>query len=129
MPPPCARQPPTWVTEWVGQQDGPVSAKEVGDALELPDARRYLARLVESGRLERTGRGRYSLPNPMSPLSLPSHSDDEEPPEGTNGTDGTVACEVCGGPNDPERDLLGADCLACHRAGRNDTRVSLAAPD
>lgn len=77
-------------------------------------ARRYLARLVESGRLERTGRGRYSLPNPMSPLSLPSHSDDEEPPEGTNGTDGIVACGVCGGPNDPERDLLGADCLACY---------------
>lgn len=32
---------------------------------------------------------------------------------GGGGADAPV-CSACGGPNDPERDLLGADCLACY---------------
>lgn len=82
-------------------------AADVEKALELPDARRYLARLAESGRITKTGRGLYrgSVPTiPSVPLTLA---------DGTDGTVGTAICETCGEPLDPwlaDQGLAHANC-------------------
>lgn len=71
-----------------------VAPKFVADALGLPDARRYLARLAEKGRLDRTARGLYCIPVPTVPMSQPSPSD------GTQGQMGHGSCRACGEPLD-----------------------------
>lgn len=84
-----------------------VRAADVERALELPDARRYLARLAESGRITKTGRGLYQgcVPTvPSVPLTLA---------DGTDGTVGTPTCETCGEPLDPwlaDQGLTHANC-------------------
>lgn len=69
------------VIAYVTAQSEPVSPSQVAEALTLPDARRYLARLVEAGRLSKAGRGLYT-PVPSVPVSQPFS-------EWDNGTDGT----------------------------------------
>jgi len=71
-----------------------VRAVDVERALEIPDARRYLARLADAGRIEKTGRGLYKGSVPTVP-SVPSVSGN-----GTHGTVGTHLCTGCGEPLD-----------------------------
>lgn len=99
------------IVAFVGKHPEGVSASDVGTALDLKDARRYLSRLVDSGRLERAGRGTYtSVPSvPSVPFEWDnppdgthgtevSHSrDTPSPANGTHGTDGTPLCDICGG--------------------------------
>ena len=71
-----------------------VRAADVERALEIPDARRYLARLADAGRIEKMGRGLYRSSVPTIP-SVPF--------SGADGTDGTVGtlCRSCDEPIDP----------------------------
>lgn len=69
---------------------GEVTAKQVCDALDLPDARRYLARLHDAGKLAKPKRGTYT-PVPSVPMSQLDEGDWDK------GTDGTP---VQGGPDD-----------------------------
>ena len=48
------------IVEYVSTQLRPVSPSEVEKALQIPEARRYLTRLVEQGRLHRPARGLYA---------------------------------------------------------------------
>jgi len=73
------------IVAFVTEQGRPVTPKEVESALDLPDARRYLARLVEGGRLARSGRGQY-MSVPTNP-SVPTESLLD--PEWDDETDGT----------------------------------------
>lgn len=83
-------------------EDG-VRASDVEQALDLPDARRYLARLVASGRLTRLARGVYggpsSTPVPTVPVSqedaptIPLSQVGGVPLERDNGTVGTALQE------------------------------------
>lgn len=85
------------IVEFVCSQTEPVTAKTVDDALDIKDARRYLTRLVDAGRLTRPGRGLYA-PVPSVP-SVPSGSGITE--NGTHGTHGTRTCTACNFPLDP----------------------------
>jgi hypothetical protein len=69
-----------------------VRASDVERALEIPDARRYLARLADAGRIDKSGRGLYKASVPTIPsVPLPvAH--------GTHGTVGTHSCAACGEP-------------------------------
>jgi len=72
-----------------------VRAVDVERDLEIPDARRYLARLADAGRIEKAGRGLYKgcVPTiPSVPLPLT---------DGTDGIVGTLLCTGCGEPLDP----------------------------
>lgn len=84
------------IMKWIADQGKPVTPKQVDEALDLKDARRYLARLHEAGRLDRTGRGLYAtVPSvPSVPMDSLHHLN------GTDGTDGTPVfkCTVCGFP-------------------------------
>jgi hypothetical protein len=67
------------IVEFVSQhpEEG-VRAGDVEKALSCPDARRYLARLVESGRLIRPSRGIYAVPHnrvPTVPMSQSPETD------------------------------------------------------
>lgn len=96
------------VLAYVAGQSESVTPKQVEKALELPEARRYLARLATSGRLAKHARGLYSaVPTvPMSqldgaPESLPMSqvgggSDGWD--SGTVGTGPQQACTTCGEP-------------------------------
>jgi hypothetical protein len=66
------------IVDFVSRSGAPVSPKEVESALGIPDARRYLARLAESERLHKVGRGSYT-----TVPSVPS-----VPTEGPDGTTG-----------------------------------------
>lgn len=79
------------ILQWVSAQPEPVTPKQVEDALGLPDARRYLSRLAEAGRLSKPKRGTYT-PVPTVPVSQPDNSE-----EWDNGTVGTP-CLGCGQP-------------------------------
>lgn len=82
------------IVAFVVAQAAPVTPTQVSEALDVPDARRYLARLVDTGRLARSGRGLYT-PVPSVPLSQVGAS------QWDNGTDGTPLlgeCSACGGP-------------------------------
>lgn len=50
------------IVGFVASHDRPVTPKEVDEALDLPDARRYLARLAEAGRLVKRDAGSTSVP-------------------------------------------------------------------
>lgn len=78
-----------------GHPDG-VRAKQVGEELDMPvdDARRYMARLADAGRLEKAARGLYvprvlSVPSVLSGEGIPSQQDTQ---------DGQDTCSVCGYP-------------------------------
>jgi hypothetical protein len=81
------------ILAFVAQHPEGVTPKAVTDALGEPEARRYLARLADTGRLERPARGLYSTPPvPSVPMSQSQEWD--------NGTDGTPLCKACGTPLD-----------------------------
>ncbi|CAN5121059.1 hypothetical protein BH11ACT1_BH11ACT1_19310 [soil metagenome] len=98
------------IVAYVNTQPDGVRAADVEQALELPDARRYLARLADSDRITKTGRGLYKgcVPSvPSVPLPLV---------DGTHGTHGTPTCGECGEP----LDALWADvglCVDCDGVG------------
>jgi len=71
-----------------------VRAADVENALDLGDARRYLARLADSGRIDKAGRGLYMPSVPTVPSVPLPYAD------GTHGTDGTRTCGACGEPLD-----------------------------
>lgn len=87
----------TRVLDYVAAQPEPVTAKQVVDALDVPRARDYLARLVESGRLVKEGRGRYgvsvasvaSVAMEGPPDSDPLWQVSEQMPNATDATDAT----------------------------------------
>lgn len=58
------------ILAYVASQSGPVTPIQVTQALDLPDARRYLARMADTGRLLKAGRGLYTgVPSvPMSQI-------------------------------------------------------------
>ncbi|MEL4358384.1 MULTISPECIES: AAA family ATPase [unclassified Luteococcus] len=62
----------TEVLEYVVRSATPVTPKQVADALQLPDARRYMARLAESGRLRKVGYGTYTGVPPVPVSQLPT---------------------------------------------------------
>ena len=67
------------IVDFVTGYGQPVAPKDVEAALQMPDARRYLARLAEAGRLIKVGRGLYastSTPVPTVPLSQSAGSVD-----------------------------------------------------
>ena len=83
------------ILAFIAKSDTPVSAGDVEAALDIADSRRYLARLVEAGRLHRAARGRYSLrtPVPSVPMSQTETPETHPVNQGTsewdNGTHGT----------------------------------------
>lgn len=81
------------IVDHVSRHPAGVTAADVGKALELPDARRYLARLVDAGRLVRLERGRYA-PTPSVPTVPMSQPSTLEWDNGTHGTGGV--CAHCG---------------------------------
>ncbi len=84
----------------VASSSAPVTARDVEEALGISEARRYLARLADSGRLSKAGRGLYTcVPTVPSVPTLES--------DGTPGTDGTPTCGHCGEPEDPVLVTLG----------------------
>ncbi len=50
------------IYQYVSTQDQPVYARDVDEALDMTNARRYLARMVDAGRLRRAQRGTYTVP-------------------------------------------------------------------
>lgn len=97
------------IIRYVSGYPGGVSPKEVADALGVPDARRYLARLADAERLRKIGRGLYgppSTPVPTVPVSQSEEEGDQTEGEWDNGTVGTApgqgdnipCCLVCGQP-------------------------------
>ena len=104
------------VVAYVTAQDEPVSPAQVADALDMPEARRYLARLVDTERLRRVGRGLYTgVPSvPMSQLEGSADSRDvsqghSEWDNGTLGT-GVPGCPIH--PDDPQPGV----CWTCEQA-------------
>ncbi|MQA78095.1 MAG: AAA family ATPase [Streptosporangiales bacterium] len=83
------------VVAFVGKNPDGVRARDVEAALG-DDARRYLARLVDAGRLRRASRGLYT-PVPTVPLSQV----DGERLGQRDGWDTVRRCRVCGFPLDP----------------------------
>lgn len=83
------------VVDFVTSRGGPVSVKEVEVGLEFPEARRYLARAVEAGRLDRAGRGLY--------VAVPTVPSD---PSAGHGVDGLGQPAGRGVPNDDDPPLL-----------------------
>lgn len=89
------------IIAFVNQQAGPVSAKTVADELNIPEARRYLARLAAGDRLQRVGRGLYT-PVPTIPVSQEeegvSTGDTQSPPspmgQRDSGDTHTGGCET-----------------------------------
>lgn len=85
------------IVTYVTGQPEPVTANQVEEALDVKDARRYLARLADAGRLRRSARGLYTTTVPTVPC-VPSDSHDY--PNGTHGTVGTPVqrCTLCAFP-------------------------------
>lgn len=73
------------IVAFVTSAPAPVAPTDVESALGISEARRYLARLTESGRITRLGRGKYwGVPSvPVSQEDVPCY------PEWDIGTDGT----------------------------------------
>lgn len=98
------------VVEYVHQHPEGVRAAEVAEALGMPEARRYLARLSDAGRITKAGRGLYAPPITTVPTvpTVPS----ERISDG-NGTDGTVGTP----PLSPARSLHTAESTSPSPAG------------
>lgn len=101
---------------WVTGQEAPVTPSQAADALDLPDARRYLARLADTGKLKKVGRGLYTgVPSvPVSqPQGLPESLDVSQGHDEWD--NGTVVTPVQGCPihgDDPHP----ASCWTCEKA-------------
>lgn len=106
------------VLEYVKAQDRPVTAKEVSEALDLPRARDYLLRLVESDRMRKAGRGLYEVT--VASVASVANGEGESPDspglwqvrnDGLNATDATDAtplyCPRHGTDHVPDR------CATC----------------
>ena len=104
------------ILRYVAGQPDPVTPKQVADAFNLADARQYLKRAVDAGRLRKVGRGLYT---PVTTVTVSQASDPEcdEVTEVTGGLGGasaenaTVAtsrlrpCPECGRPFGAGADL------------------------
>lgn len=109
------------VLKYVTAQDEPVTAKQVGDALDLPRARDYLGRLVESGRLTKIGRGSYasvasvaSVASAGAPDSVGVWQVSEHQPIATDATDATPTPRGELGRDDDEAAVEpGPKCQLC----------------
>ena len=131
------------IVAYVAEQTGPVTPKAVEDALQMPEARRYLARLASAGRLEKVARGQYALPSsvptvPSVPMgeSLDALSLSQGHENGTtgqwghphNGTDEILPrtderrCDVCGEPLESGKVRHGA----CHYKRLQQERIEAA---
>lgn len=77
------------ILAFVAEHPEGITSAQVADSLNLPDARRYLARLADAGRLERKSRGLYQTPVPSVPVSQPDTL------EWDTGTHGTRVCGTC----------------------------------
>lgn len=93
------------VIRYVSEAAGPVSPKQVAEALGYPDAtvRQYLRRSVEAGRLANPSRGRYTpVTSVTSVTSGGMHSADVTHVPDVTRTPGGVTerCVVCGDPID-----------------------------
>jgi hypothetical protein len=112
-----------------------VRAADVAEKLDLPDARRYLARLAEAGRLHRAARGLYT-PVPTVPLSQvggtalgqrdsgdsPLGSADELNFGRSGAPAGNPRCTVCDRPNLFHPDSIARGiCAACAQQQQGDT--------
>ena len=90
------------VVRFVAERPHGVTAAQVAAEVDIPadQARRYLARLCEAGRIDKAGRGVY-VPVGLSQVSQVSRVDDEHGAEWDNGTVGTPMsrddCRSCGG--------------------------------
>lgn len=110
----------TEILAYVSAQDEPVAPSQVAEALNMPDARRYLARMAEAGRLKKMGRGQYgppgtgvpSVPMSQSKGSLDSHRVSQERQVWDNGTDGTGVLGCPLHPDEPHPE----SCFTCERA-------------
>lgn len=85
------------ILAYVAKHPDGVKPKEVAEALDYPEARRYLARLAEQERITKDGRGVYK------PLSQVSQCPNDKPLNWDKGTDGTpltegTTCTSCGEP-------------------------------
>lgn len=104
------------IIAFVSEQDEAVTAKQVEDALDLPDARRYLARLHDAGRLAKPKRGRYTTV-PSVPVSQP---EEDEWDNGTHGThlwdqvDERPECPTCS-TRMGKADAKVGQCIQCRR--------------
>lgn len=89
----------TKVVEYVNRHPEGVRAGDVERDLDFTEARRYLSRLAEAGRLTKSARGLY-IPTVPSVPSVPS--DGLGMADGTHGTVGTLpqagTCTECAGP-------------------------------
>ena len=76
------------IVAYVAEQSEPVTPKQVAQALDYPDARTYLGRLADAGRLKRVGRGSYTGVASVASVARASG----------NATQATVAthCSSCG---------------------------------
>lgn len=104
------------IIEYVTEQDEPVSAKQVEDALGITGARTYLARLVEAGRLTKPARGLYTPPVATVAVLHPTGDQAHERNNATLATGGTgvtngVACRLHG------TDYVPDDCHTCEQIG------------
>lgn len=128
------------ILSFVGDHEGGVRAAEVEKAFGA-DARRYLARLTDSGRLTRPSRGLYVLPKtpvPTVPMSQeptcgmgqrdawdtpvgehPKPEQGKHPDTSPDASDGSPAEPVCQScKKTTRRSLMGGLCRSCHFMGR-----------
>lgn len=123
------------ILQYVDEHPEGVSPKEVADALDLPDARRYMARLAERGRLQKTGYGKYG--STATGTSVPSKSSVPvvpvvplRPSTGTDGTDGTpesngTPCPTCSRRMGKAEQQQG-QCFQCQRVEAAQSKVNAA---
>ena len=96
------------IVAYVTAQAEPVTPAQVAEALRYPDARRYLARMADAGRIKRPGRGLYtgvpSVPMSQTGSALASPGVSQGHGEWDNGTHGTGVhgCSVHRGTPRPE---------------------------
>lgn len=92
------------ILAYVTSSDAPVTPKQVQDALDVPDARAYLKRLADAGRLVKPDRGQYARP-PVTTVTV-SQPEPGECDEVTDVTPLLGTCRICG---EPLHQLLIAD--------------------
>lgn len=107
------------IVRYVATQPDGVRAAQVGEALDMPtdDARRYLSRLHDAGKVGKPSRGLYT---PV--LSVPSvlFDGEESPEQDRQDTQDTRTCTVCSFPLHPALAAAGDDTHpTCMGEGRS----------
>ena len=98
------------ILAYVAAQPEPVTPKQVADEFELADARQYLKRLVDTGRLRKVGRGLYT-PVTTVTVSQPDTSESDTVTDvtplagGDRGSPTARPCPECGRPFQTDADL------------------------